>query len=177
MRDEKFIQLALQLAEKGRGTTSPNPMVGAVVVKGNRILAQGYHQKFGGPHAEAVAIHAGGDKAKSATLYVNLEPCCHYGKTPPCTDLIIRSGIKRVVCSTIDPNPQVNGKGIERLRKAGIDISVGILEPEAKRLNEVYFEYITTKLPFVVLKVMATLDGKIKTKDEAYKLLDEWKKG
>jgi diaminohydroxyphosphoribosylaminopyrimidine deaminase/5-amino-6-(5-phosphoribosylamino)uracil reductase len=161
MKDEKFIQLALQLAEKGRGKTSPNPLVGAVVVRGNKILAQGYHQKFGGPHAEAVALNKCGDHARGATLYINLEPCCHYGKTPPCTDLIIRSGIKRVVCSTIDSNPQVNGKGIERLRKAGIEVSVGILEQEARKLNEVYFKYITTKLPFVVLKVVATLDGKI----------------
>lgn len=170
MSDEKFIQLTLKLAEKGRGKTSPNPMVGALVVKGNRILAKGFHQKFGGPHAEAVALHACGDKARGATLYINLEPCCHYGKTPPCTDLIIRSGIRRVVCSTIDPNPQVNGKGIERLRKAGIEASVGILEQEAKRLNEVYFKYITTKLPFVVLKIVATLDGKIIQQDRLAKL-------
>jgi diaminohydroxyphosphoribosylaminopyrimidine deaminase/5-amino-6-(5-phosphoribosylamino)uracil reductase len=161
MKDEKYIQLALQLAEKGRGKTSPNPMVGALVVKGNRILAKGFHQKFGGPHAEAVALHACGDKARGAKLYINLEPCCHYGKTPPCTDLIIRSGIRRVVCSAIDPNPQVNGKGIERLRKAGIEVGVGVLEHEARKLNEVYFKYITTKLPFVVLKIVATLDGKI----------------
>ena len=161
MKDEKFLKLALLLAMKGRGTTSPNPLVGAVVVKGNRIIAQGFHRKFGGPHAEAVALHACGNKAKGATLYVNLEPCCHYGKTPPCTDLIIRSGIKRVVCSTIDSNPQVNGKGIKRLKKAGIEVNVGILEPEAKKLNEAYFKYITTKLPFVTLKVMGSLNGRI----------------
>lgn len=159
--DERYIRLALQLAEQGRKTTSPNPMVGAVVVKGNRILAEGYHRKFGGPHAEAVALRNCGEKAKGATLYVNLEPCGHYGKTPPCTDLIIQSGIKRVVCSIIDPNPIVNGKGIKRLRKAGIEVSVGYLEQEAKKLNEVYFKYITTQLPFVMLRVVGSLNGTI----------------
>lgn len=159
--NKKFMQLALQLARKGCGKTSPNPMVGAVVVKRNQIIANGYHGKFGGPHAEAVALHACGNRAKGATLYVNLEPCCHYGKTPPCTDLIIQSGIKKVVCSTIDPNPQVNGKGIESLKKEGIEVSVGTLAYETKKLNEVYFKYITTKLPFVALKVIGTLDGKI----------------
>lgn len=161
MKDEKFMHLALQLAEKGRGKTSPNPMVGAVVVKRDRILAKGFHQKFGGPHAEATALKACGDKAKGATLYINLEPCCHFGKTPPCTDLIIASGIKRLVCATIDPNPQMNGKGLQSLKKGGIKVSLGILEKEAKKLNEVYFKYITTKLPFVVLKVVQTLDGRI----------------
>ncbi len=161
MKDEKFMQLALKLAEKGRGRTSPNPMVGAVVVKKNRILAQGYHHKFGGPHAEAIALKACGDQAKDTTLYINLEPCCHFGKTPPCTDLIIQSGIKKVVCATIDPNPQVNGKGIKRLKKEGIQISLGVLQHEAKKLNEAYFKYITTDFPYVVLKVTQTLDGRI----------------
>ncbi len=160
-KDEEFMRLSLQLAEKGKGRTSPNPMVGAVVVKKDRILASGFHQKFGGPHAEAIALKACSDQAKGATLYVNLEPCSHFGKTPPCTDLIIQSGIKKVVCATTDPNPQVNGKGIQRLKKKGIKVSLGILEKEAKRLNEVYFKYITTKLPFVVLKVVQTLDGRI----------------
>jgi diaminohydroxyphosphoribosylaminopyrimidine deaminase/5-amino-6-(5-phosphoribosylamino)uracil reductase len=161
MKDEKFIHLALRLAEKGRGKTSPNPMVGAVVVKKDRILASGFHQKFGGPHAEAIALKACGNQAKGATLYINLEPCCHFGKTPPCTDLIIQSGIKKVVCAIIDPNPQVKGKGIESLKKEGIKVSLGTLEQEARKLNEVYFKYITTKLPFVVLKVVQTLDGRI----------------
>ncbi|MGB8657750.1 MAG: bifunctional diaminohydroxyphosphoribosylaminopyrimidine deaminase/5-amino-6-(5-phosphoribosylamino)uracil reductase RibD [Candidatus Zixiibacteriota bacterium] len=160
MQNERLMHLALRLAEKGRGTTSPNPMVGALVTKGDGILAEGYHKKFGGPHAEAVALHACGDQAKGATLYVNLEPCCHYGKTPPCTDLIIQSGIRKVVCSTIDPNPQVNGKGIRSLKKAGIKTRVGILEREATRLNEAYFKYINTGLPFVVLKVVTGLNGK-----------------
>ena len=161
MKDEKIMRLALQLAEKGKGRTSPNPMVGAVVVKKDRILAKGYHQKFGGPHAEATALKTCGNQARGATLYTTLEPCCHFGKTPPCTDLIIQSGIKRVVCATIDPNPQVNGKGMRRLKKERIKVSLGILQKEARKLNEVYFKYITTKLPFVVLKVAQTLDGRI----------------
>ena len=161
MKHEKYMQLALELAEKGKGKTSPNPMVGAVVVKNGRILATGYHKKFGGPHAEATALKACGNKAKGATLYINLEPCGHFGKTPPCTDLIIRSGIKNVVCATIDPNPQVNGKGIKTLKKNGVNVNLGVLELEAKKLNEVYFKYITTKLPFVMLEVVQTLDGRI----------------
>jgi len=161
MKDEKYIHMTHILAEKGRGTTSPNPMVGAVVVRGNEILAKSYHKIFGGSHAEVIALHTCGDQARGATLYVSLEPCCHYGKTPPCTDLIVRSGIKRVVCSTLDPNPLVNGKGIRRLRKAGIEVDVGILEEEAIKLNEAYFKYITTRIPFVTLKVAGTLNGKV----------------
>jgi diaminohydroxyphosphoribosylaminopyrimidine deaminase/5-amino-6-(5-phosphoribosylamino)uracil reductase len=159
LRDEKFIRLALKLAEKGRKTTSPNPMVGAVVVKGNKILSTGYHKKFGAPHAEVVALKACGHQARGATLYVNLEPCCHYGKTPPCTDLIIQSEIKRVVCCTTDPNPLVNGKGARELRKAGIKVDIGILEEEAKKLNEAYFKNITTNIPFVILRIKGTLNG------------------
>jgi len=167
MQDEKFIRLALKLAEKGRETTSPNPMVGAVAVKGDKILAMGFHRKFGAPHAEVVALKACGNHTKGATLYVNLEPCCHYGKTPPCTDLIIQSKIKRVVCSTIDPNPLVNGKGIRRLRKAGIKVDVGILEEEAKKLNEAYFKYITTKIPFVILRIVGSLNGMVSSVNTA----------
>jgi diaminohydroxyphosphoribosylaminopyrimidine deaminase/5-amino-6-(5-phosphoribosylamino)uracil reductase len=161
MKDEKYIHIAHVLAEKGRGSTSPNPMVGALVVENGIIVAMGYHKMFGGPHAELVVLRNRYFCSKSATLYVNLEPCCHYGKTPPCTDLIIRSGIKRVVCSTIDPNPLVNGKGIRKLRKAGIRVDVGILEEEAKKLNEAYFKYITTRIPFVTLKIAGTLNGKV----------------
>ncbi len=161
MKDEKYVHMIHILAEKGRGSTSPNPLVGALVVKRERIIARGYHERFGGPHAEAVAISACGNRAKGATLYVSLEPCCHYGKTPPCTDLIIRSGIKRVVCSTLDPNPLVNGKGKRKLRKAGIKVDVGILEEEAKRLNEAYFKYITTRIPFATLKIVGTINGKM----------------
>ena len=168
-KDEKFMRLALQLAEKGKGRTAPNPMVGAVVVKRDSILAYGYHRKFGGPHAEAVALKACGDRARGATLYTTLEPCSHFGKTPPCTDLIIQSGIKKVVCATVDPNPQVNGKGINSLKKEGIEVSLGILKQEAKRLNEVYFNYVTTKLPFVVLRVVQTLDGRIIHQTDSFK--------
>ncbi|MFH1335255.1 MAG: bifunctional diaminohydroxyphosphoribosylaminopyrimidine deaminase/5-amino-6-(5-phosphoribosylamino)uracil reductase RibD [Candidatus Zixiibacteriota bacterium] len=161
MKDEKYIHMTHVLAEKGRGSTSPNPMVGALVVKGNKILTTGFHRKFGAPHAEVVTLKAYGDQAKGATLYVNLEPCCHYGKTPPCTDLIIYSKIKRVVCSTIDPNPLVNGKGVRKLRKAGIEVNVGTMEEQAKKLNEAYFKYITTKIPFVILRIAGTLNGMV----------------
>jgi len=136
-------------------------MVGAVVVKKGEILSKDYHKKFGGSHAEAIAIKACSDRAKGATLYTTLEPCCHFGKTPPCNDLIIHSGIKKVVCAAIDPNPQVNGKGIRSLRKEGIKVNLGVLEKEAKKLNEVYFKYVTTELPFVVLKVIQTLNGRV----------------
>jgi len=165
-RDEEFMRLALRLAEKGKGKTSPNPMVGAVAVKGNGILAQGYHRRYGGPHAEAIALKACGNKAKGATLYINLEPCCHFGNTPPCTDLIIKSGINRVVCATIDPNPRVNGKGLAALIQSGINVSLGVLENEARRLNEVYFKYVTTGLPFVLLTVAQSLNGKIMSPSE-----------
>lgn len=160
-RDQEFMRLALKLAEKGRGKTSPNPMVGAVVVKRGRILAKGYHRKFGGPHAEAVAIKACAEEAKGATLYITLEPCCYFGKTPPCTDLIVESGISRVVCATVDPNPKVNGKGIRILRRKGIKVNLGIMKEEAKKLNEVYFKHMATGLPFVMLAVTQTLDGRI----------------
>ncbi len=160
-KDEEFMRLALKLAEKGRGKTSPNPVVGAVMVKKGKILAGGYHKKFGGPHAEAVAIKACGKEARGATLYTTLEPCCHFGKTPPCTDLIVQSGIKKVVCAAIDPNPKVNGKGIRKLRKQGIKVSLGVLGKETKRLNEVHFKYMATGLPFVTLVLVQTLDGRI----------------
>ena len=172
MRDEKYIRSALKLAEKGRKTTSPNPMVGAVAVKGDKILAQGYHKKFGAPHAEVVTLKACGNKAKGATLYINLEPCCHYGKTPPCTDLIIQSKIKRVVCSIIDPNPLVNGKGVRKLRKSGIKVDIGILEEEARKLNEAYSKYITTHIPFVILKIKGTLNGMVSPENAPASAID-----
>ena len=160
-KDEEFMHLALKLAQKGRGKTSPNPMVGAVVVKKGKILSRGYHRKFGGPHAEAVAIKACGKEATGATLYTTLEPCCFFGKTPPCTDLIVHSGISTVVCATTDPNPKVNGKGIRRLRKQGVKVTLGVLGKETKRLNEVHFKYVTTQLPFVTLTLAQSLDGRI----------------
>lgn len=158
------MKLTINLAKKGMGKTSPNPLVGAVVVKNDRIIGKGYHKRFGEPHAETNALKACKDQARNATLYVNLEPCCHYGKTPPCTDMIKKSGIKKVVCATLDPNPQVNGKGIKTLTEGGIKVDLGILEDEAKRLNEIYLKFITTGLPFVILKIAQTLDGKIATK-------------
>jgi diaminohydroxyphosphoribosylaminopyrimidine deaminase/5-amino-6-(5-phosphoribosylamino)uracil reductase len=158
------MRLALKLAKKGRGKTSPNPMVGAVVVKNGEIVGRGYHRRFGEFHAEANALKACQDQTGGATLYVSLEPCCHHGKTPPCTDMIIKSGIREVVCATLDPNSQVNGRGIEALREGGVEVRLGILEEEAKKLNEVYTKFITTGLPFVMLKVAQTLDGRIATK-------------
>lgn len=159
-----FMKKAISLAKKGNWKTSPNPMVGAVVVKDGRIISTGYHKKAGLPHAEAEAIKNAKESLNGATLYVNLEPCCHRDKrTPPCTDEIIKSGIKKVVIAMRDPNPKVNGKGIEVLKENGIEVVEGILEEEAKRLNEFYIKYITTKTPFVILKIAMTLDGKIAT--------------
>ncbi len=164
-KDQEFMRLALKLAGKGRGRTSPNPLVGAVVVKNDQVIAKGYHKKFGGPHAEAIAIKACGEEAQGATLYTTLEPCCHFGKTPPCTELIIQSGIGKVVCAVIDPNPRVNGRGLRRLTRHGIKVSLGLLEDEAKKLNAVHFKYMTTGLPFVVLGVVQSLDGRILLQD------------
>ena len=162
--DEKYMSMALRLAEKAKGRTSPNPMVGAVVVKGGRVIASGYHHRAGGPHAEAIALKKAGTKANGATLYVTLEPCSHTNKrTPPCTPLVLQSKVKRVVISMIDPNPRVSGGGIKTLRKAGIEVTTGVLGTEAKKLNEAYIKYITTGMPFVTLKIAQTLDGKIAT--------------
>ncbi len=158
-----MMQLALRLARKGEGKVSPNPLVGAVIVKDGKIVGSGYHKRFGGPHAEINALKEAGKKAKGGTLYVNLEPHSFIGKTPPCTEAIIEAGIKEVLCSIIDPNPQVNGEGVKKLKSSGIQVEVGLLSQEAKRLNEVYLKYITTRIPFVILKVAQTLDGKIAT--------------
>lgn len=164
MTDRDYMRSVLRLAAMGKGKTSPNPMVGAIIVKGKRIIGKGFHRKAGTPHAEILALEEGGEKAIDACLYVNLEPCCHYDKkTPPCTDAIIKAGIKRVVLGMIDPNPKVSGKGINILRKAGIEVETGILEEESKRLNEAYKKHITTGSPFVILKIASSLDGKIAT--------------
>lgn len=154
---------ALSLAEKGCGWTSPNPMVGAVLVKNRKIIGRGYHKHCGENHAEVNAIISAGDLAKGSALFVNLEPCNHFGRTPPCTDTIIKSGIKEVVIAHKDPNPIVNGRGIERLRKAGVKVKIGVLGEKAKRLNEIYLKFITQKRPFVILKAGMSLDGKIAT--------------
>ncbi len=159
----EFIKETLKLAEKGKGLVSPNPMVGAVIARDSHILGRGWHKAFGLPHAEIEALKEAGKKAKGATLYVNLEPCCHYGKTPPCTSAIIKAGIKEVVCSMKDPNPLVDGKGIEVLEKNGLKVRTGILQEEAEELNSSYITYITRKRPYIVLKWAQTLDGRTAT--------------
>ncbi len=164
MENTKIMKRVLRLAAKASGMTSPNPMVGAVLVKAGKIIAEDYHRKPGTPHAEALVIQKAGEKTKGATLYVNLEPCCHTEKrTPPCTKAIINAGIKKVIIGMKDPNPKVSGEGIKELEKTGIKVISGILEKDAKRLNEAYVKYITTRKPFVTLKIAMTLDGKIAT--------------
>jgi len=164
MSDKLFMQQALELAARGKGKTSPNPMVGALVVKGGNVISRGYHRKAGTPHAEIIALRKAGPKAKGATLYVTLEPCCHTDKkTPPCTNSIISAGIQTVIVAMVDPNPKVSGKGIKELRNAGIKTKVGVLKSEASKLNEAFAKYITTKEPFVILKIAQSLDGKIAT--------------
>lgn len=162
--DLAYLEMAYGLAEKARGWTSPNPNVGAVVVKGGRIVGHGTHERPGKPHAEIIALKRAGAKARGATLYLTLEPCVHWGRTPPCIDTVLRAGLRRVVVSSLDPNPLVYAKGVRRLREAGIEVSVGLLEDRNRRLNEAYIKYITRKLPFVTLKAAAGLDGKIATR-------------
>lgn len=161
--DQYFMTKALALAARGRGRTSPNPMVGAVIVKDGKIIGAGYHAKAGTPHAEIHALRQAGSEAKGATLYVTLEPCCHFGRTPPCTEAIIAAGLARVVVAMRDPNPLVCGGGLARLRQAGIEVEEGIMEAQATRLNEAFIKWVTTGQPFVVLKSAITLDGKIAT--------------
>ena len=164
MTDEAYIRRTLALAKRAVGSTSPNPMVGAVLVKKGEIIAEGFHKKAGTAHAEVIALDRAGENAVGSTLYVSLEPCCHKDKrTPPCTEKIIASGVRRVVIAMRDPNPKVSGKGIEELRKARIEVVAGILEEKARKMNEFYIKQITTGLPFVILKVAMTLDGKIAT--------------
>ena len=162
-QDVKYMRRALALAARARGRTSPNPLVGAVVVQGGEVVGEGYHQAAGGAHAEVHAINHAGTAAHGGTLYVTLEPCVHYGRTPPCTEAIIQSGIARVFAAHVDPNPKVSGKGIQELEKAGIRVCVGLCEPEARRLNEIFIKYIRTNRPFVILKSAMSLDGKIAT--------------
>lgn len=158
------MQYACRLALKGRGRTSPNPMVGAVVVKGDKIIADGYHHRCGGPHAEIVAMRkvlpAG---LRGAKLYVTLEPCFHYGRTPPCVDAVIKSGIREVIVGMRDPNPLTHGQSLDKMKRAGIKVKVGVLQKELAALNEVFFKYTKTKMPFVTTKTAQTLDGKIAT--------------
>ena len=154
---------ALRLAKKGWGFTSPNPMVGAVIVKDNHIVGRGYHQAYGGPHAEVNAIYDAGKKSQGATLYVTLEPCNHTGKTPPCTQAILSAGIRKVIVAMQDPNPNVSGQGSQYLIQNGIEVEGGINEIEARQLNESYIKFITCNCPFIIIKCAATLDGRIAT--------------
>ena len=153
--------MACRLALKAAGRTSPNPMVGAVLVRGGKIIATGFHRIAGEDHAEIVALKRVGSKAKGATLYINLEPCSHYGRTPPCSEALIRAGVKEVVAGMMDPNPLVGGRGFRELKRAGIKVRVGLLEEECRTLNEAFIKYVTRRLPFVTLKLAASLDGKI----------------
>lgn len=164
MTDREYMARAIKLAEQGRGWTNPNPMVGAVIVKKGKIIGEGYHARYGGLHAERNAISSLTESAEGATLYVTLEPCCHYGKTPPCTEAIIEQKISRVVMGSSDPNPKVAGKGVRQLREAGIFVEEGLMKEECDRLNPVFFHYMTTKMPYLVIKYAMTADGKIATK-------------
>ncbi|WP_281269845.1 bifunctional diaminohydroxyphosphoribosylaminopyrimidine deaminase/5-amino-6-(5-phosphoribosylamino)uracil reductase RibD [Peptoniphilus indolicus] len=161
--EDKFMKRALELAELGRGFTKTNPLVGAVVVKNNKIIAEGYHHRFGDNHAEVDALNKVSKMAEGATMYVTLEPCSHYGKTPPCVDRIIKEKLKRVVVAIKDPDERVSGRGIEILKKEGIDVEVGMLEEEAKFQNRVFLLNKSKKRPFITLKFATTLDGKIAT--------------
>ncbi len=161
--DARFMRRALRLAARGRGWVEPNPMVGCVIARGGRVTGEGYHHHFGGPHAEIEALRAGGDAARGATVYVSLEPCCHQGKTPPCTEALIAAGVGRVVAAMRDPNPLVAGRGLRRLKKAGISVAVGLLEREAAELNAPFIKLMHEKRPWVILKWAQSLDGKIAT--------------
>ncbi len=158
---EKLIQKCINLAQKAAGNTLPNPLVGCVILKNNKIIGEGYHKQYGLPHAEVEAINSAKESVEGSTLFVNLEPCSHFGKTPPCVDLIISKKIKKVVIGMKDPNPLVSGKGIKKLKDAGIEVITGILEEKCKELNEVFIKNITQKKTFISLKLAATLDGKI----------------
>ncbi len=161
MTDESYIQLAIEIAKKGMGNVSPNPLVGCVIVKNDRIIGAGYHEKFGENHAEINAINSATENLEGSTLFINLEPCSHHGKTPPCVDKIIEKKIKRVVIGTLDMNPLVCGKSVKKLKGAGVDVKVGILEKECEKLNKFFFKYISKKIPYITLKAAQTLDGKI----------------
>jgi diaminohydroxyphosphoribosylaminopyrimidine deaminase/5-amino-6-(5-phosphoribosylamino)uracil reductase len=161
--DQELIQWCINLAYKAKGNTAPNPLVGSLIVKNGKIIGEGFHPKAGKPHAEIFALTQAGEQAQGATLYVSLEPCNHYGKTPPCTEAIIKAGIKKVVVGMIDPNPRVSGKGVERLRNAGIEVIVGVEEQACRELNEAFIYGVTHHRPFGILKYAMTLDGKTAT--------------
>ena len=181
-KDIEYMRRAIELAKKGGGFVHPNPLVGCVVVKDGEIVAEGYHEKYGEFHAERNALLRCQSDTKGASLYVTLEPCCHYGKTPPCTEIIIEKGIKKVFVGILDPNPLVAGKGVKILQDAGIEVEVGLCEKEIRELNKVFLKYITTKRPYVIMKTAMTLDGKIAahtgdsrwvTSDESRKMVHE----
>jgi diaminohydroxyphosphoribosylaminopyrimidine deaminase/5-amino-6-(5-phosphoribosylamino)uracil reductase len=161
--DRRYLRLACRLAQKAAGRTSPNPMVGAVLVRAGKIVGTGYHKVAGGDHAEIVALKQAGANAQGATLYITLEPCSHYGRTPPCADALIRAGIKEVVAAMSDPNPRVAGRGFKKLGRAGIRVRIGLLEAQCRTMLEAFTKFITKRIPFVTLKLAATLDGKIAT--------------
>ncbi|HBH18514.1 MAG TPA: bifunctional diaminohydroxyphosphoribosylaminopyrimidine deaminase/5-amino-6-(5-phosphoribosylamino)uracil reductase RibD, partial [Cyanobacteria bacterium UBA9579] len=164
-QDKKYMQHCIDLAKLGEGYVSPNPLVGAVVLDKNaQVVGTGYHKKYGEAHAEVNALNDAGELAKGGTLYINLEPCSHFGKTPPCVNKVIESGIKRLVIGMVDPNPLVAGEGIRRAKEAGIEVTIGILEKECKKLNEIFIKHVTQKQPFIAIKTASTIDGKIATK-------------
>ena len=165
MSDEAYIERAIELAERGRGLVSPNPMVGAVVVSEGSIVGEGFHEGPGLPHAEVVALNHAGDRARDATLYTSLEPCNHFGRTPPCTEAIVRAGVARVVSATTDPNPVVDGRGLRMLRDRGVEVRDGVLAEVAQRLNEAFAKHVRTGMPFVVWKAASSLDGKVAARD------------
>jgi diaminohydroxyphosphoribosylaminopyrimidine deaminase / 5-amino-6-(5-phosphoribosylamino)uracil reductase len=162
--EDQWMRLALDLAEKGRGWVEPNPLVGAVIVRDQQPVGQGWHRRYGEAHAEVNALAEAGELARGATLYVTLEPCCHHGKTPPCTDAVLRAGIRRVVAAMPDPFPQVAGQGAARLQAAGVEVALGLCEAEARRLNAPYLKLLATGRPYVHAKWAMTLDGKIATR-------------
>jgi diaminohydroxyphosphoribosylaminopyrimidine deaminase/5-amino-6-(5-phosphoribosylamino)uracil reductase len=164
MADSHYMRRAIELAELGSGWVNPNPLVGAVVVKDGRVIGEGYHQRYGDPHAERNALLAASESPEGSTLFVTLEPCCHTGKTPPCTQAILEAKIARVVIGSDDPNPLNAGKGIEQLREAGLEVTTGFMRAECNKLNRIFFHYILNKTPYVMMKYAMTLDGKIATR-------------
>jgi diaminohydroxyphosphoribosylaminopyrimidine deaminase/5-amino-6-(5-phosphoribosylamino)uracil reductase len=163
--DDAYMRRALELAERGRGLVAPNPLVGAVVVRDAEVVGEGWHEGPGTPHAEVVALEAAGERARGATLYVSLEPCSHFGRMPPCAPTVARAGVARVVAATRDPNPLVDGRGVQILEDAGISVEVGLLERDALRLNEAFIRHVRTGLPLVTLKMAASLDGRAAARD------------
>lgn len=161
--DKEYMELALELALKGWGKTNPNPLVGALIVNNGEVVGRGYHEQFGGPHGEVIAIEDAGELCRGGTMYVTLEPCSHHGKTPPCVEKIIEAGLKKVVLPWLDPNEKVSGRGVKRLREAGIEVEVGPGREQAMRQNEIFAKYITRSLPFVISKWAMSMDGKIAT--------------